>query len=423
MYAGLHAPQPLPSESPLVDLAREFTPRLEIVRPSLLLLDLKGLGRLWPSPEELGRALIDSARRRRVDVQLALAATRSVALVVARARAGLTIVPLGQEAAILAPLPLALLDLSQEHATLLRRWGLTTLGDLAALPPEGLAARLGPQGPTLRRLARGEEESLLVPTREPESFGLTLDLDWPVDGLEPLSFLLMQVLEPLCQRLVARERRAAALTLTLRLADGSSHQRALRPAAPSAEARTWRTLLLLDLEAQPPREAVIALTVRAEPAPARFVQFSFFDRACAEPERLAATLARLHEWVAGGRGGSPLLLDTHRPGAFVLATFDPPPWRGAVPTAQPPARARVALRVFRPPLRVDVALTEGTPAFVSGEVRGAVTACAGPWRASGDWWDVAWSREEWDVALRSGGTYRLFRDCLTGEWFVEGELD
>ena len=46
-----------------------------------------------------------------------------------------------------------------------------------------------------------------------------------------------------------------------------------------------------------------------------------------------------------------------------------------------------------------------------------------PWRASGDWWDVAWSREEWDVALAAGGLYRIFRDRLRDEWFVEGELD
>ena len=73
----------------------------------------------------------------------------------------------------------------------------------------------------------------------------------------------------------------------------------------------------------------------------------------------------------------------------------------------------------------------GAPSFVSAPgVRGAVAACAGPWRASGDWWDVAWSREEWDVALAlspgqglAGGVFRLFRDRLREEWFVEGELD
>ncbi len=56
-------------------------------------------------------------------------------------------------------------------------------------------------------------------------------------------------------------------------------------------------------------------------------------------------------------------------------------------------------------------------------MRGAVAGAAGPWRASGDWWDVAWSRDEWDVALAAGGVYRLFLDRLRESWYVEGELD
>jgi hypothetical protein len=42
---------------------------------------------------------------------------------------------------------------------------------------------------------------------------------------------------------------------------------------------------------------------------------------------------------------------------------------------------------------------------------------------------VAFSREEWDIALvpspghTTGGLFRLFLDRLRGEWFVEGELD
>jgi protein ImuB len=84
---------------------------------------------------------------------------------------------------------------------------------------------------------------------------------------------------------------------------------------------------------------------------------------------------------------------------------------------------RVALRAFRPPLPAQVALRDGAPAFVSAPgVRGAVGDRAGPWRASGDWWDAAWSREEWDVML-DGRLYRIFRDRLREAWFVEGELD
>jgi protein ImuB len=84
----------------------------------------------------------------------------------------------------------------------------------------------------------------------------------------------------------------------------------------------------------------------------------------------------------------------------------------------------VALRVFRPPLPAEVSLKEGAPAYVSAPgMSGRVTQCAGPWRASGDWWDVAWSREEWDVAVEGRGLYRIFRDRLRETWFVDSELD
>ena len=46
-----------------------------------------------------------------------------------------------------------------------------------------------------------------------------------------------------------------------------------------------------------------------------------------------------------------------------------------------------------------------------------------PWRASGDWWDCAYSREEWDVALGGASAFRIFLDRLRGQWYVEGELD
>jgi protein ImuB len=71
-----------------------------------------------------------------------------------------------------------------------------------------------------------------------------------------------------------------------------------------------------------------------------------------------------------------------------------------------------------------VSVEAGAPVFVAAAgVRGAIVDRAGPWRASGDWWDVAWSRDEWDVQVADGGLFRIFRDRLRGEWFVEGELD
>ena len=421
MYGALHSPRPLPSANALLLLARDFTPRVEARAPTLVLLDLHGVGRVWHTPQELGHALLQEASSRELETHVALAFTRTVVLVLAQARPGLTIVPAGKEAGALAPLPLALLGLTPERETILRRWGLSTIGDLQSLPPDGLAARFGPEGPHLRRLARGEDEGLLVPTPLPESFELTLELDWPVEGLEPLAFLLSRVLEPLSSALAMKGRRAASLTLDLGLVDGSTHHRLLRPAAPSGESRTWRTLALLDLEVHPPRDAIQRITARAEPTPAREVQFSLLDPALPSPERLAETMARLHEWTARGRGGSARLLDTHRPDAFAVSTFAPGP---ATPAAGPPPAPRVALRAYRPPRLAQVTLKEGAPDFVAAPgVRGKVVSFAGPWRVSGDWWDAAWSREEWDVALASGGVFRIFRDRLREAWFVEGEMD
>ena len=428
MFGGLHSPRPLPEEGALVAVARAFTPRVEAPSPTPVLLDLSGLGRLWPSPHALGRALLDAAAARAIEAQAAVAFSRAAALVLARACPGLTVVPAGKEKAALAPLPLDLLDLPEERRELFRRWGLRTIGDLARLPPVALAERLGPDGPRLLHLARGEDEGLLVPTPLPERFETTLELDWPVDGLEPLTFLLSRVLEPLCASLAARGAKAASLAVELGLVDGSVHARALRPAAPTGEARTWRTLVLLDLEAHPPRDAIARVTARAAPTPSRTTQFSLLDPAQPSPERLAETLARLHAWAEAGRAGSPQLVDTHRPGAFAVSTFAPPPLpRGRSEEAAP--APRVALRAFRPPRLAHVELKNGAPAFVSAPgVRGAVAASAGPWRASGDWWDVAWSREEWDVllAFRTGqgeGVFRIFLDRLREEWFVEGEID
>jgi len=412
VFGGLHSPRALPEAGALVAVARAFTPRVEARAPTPVLLDLTGLGRLFATPHELGRALIAAAAARQVDAQAALAFTREAALVVARACPGLTVVPAGGEAAALAPLPLALLDLEPEQQELFARWGLRTIGELASLPPSALAARLGLAAARLVHRARGEDAGVLVATPPPERFETTLELDWPVSGLEPLTGAL-----------AARGAKAASLAYELGLADATIHARTLRPAMPSGDARTWRTLVLLDLEARRPKDEIVRITLRAEPTPARAAQFSLLDPALPSPEKLAETLARLDAWTAAGRSGSPRLVDTHRPGAFAVASFAPGPLPRGRRDASPRG-PRVALRAYRPPRLAQVIVRAGVPGFVAAPgVRGTVTAAAGPWRASGDWWDRAYSREEWDVALVPGGAFRVFLDRLRGQWFVEGELD
>ena len=89
------------------------------------------------------------------------------------------------------------------------RWGLKTLGEVAALPAADLFERIGGAGLLMQQIARGEDHRPLVPDEADERFDARLDLEWPIDGLEPLSFVLGRLLDPVCARLEARDRGAA----------------------------------------------------------------------------------------------------------------------------------------------------------------------------------------------------------------------
>jgi len=55
-----------------------------------------------------------------------------------------------------------------------------------------------------------------------------------------------------------------------------------------------------------------------------------------------------------------------------------------------------------------------------------VLSIDGPWRTSGEWWKAPgdrWSRDEWDVELADGGSYRIFYDRSGERWFVDGIID
>jgi protein ImuB len=75
-----------------------------------------------------------------------------------------------------------------------------------------------------------------------------------------------------------------------------------------------------------------------------------------------------------------------------------------------------------------VRLDDGKPSRMTTDRRGLdggrIAACAGPWRISGAWWDAApWNRDEWDITLQDGATYRLFHARESGNWFLDGVID
>ena len=335
MYACLSLPVP-PSAPPDVSgaleaVAREFSPRVEVHKPGLVTLDIAGLGRLLGTPEEIARELQDAGAARRLPASVAVAATRSAAMLLAVGKPGLTVVPPGEERRRLAPMPLACLlrvfPRERQDAgrmfDVLHRWGLKTLGDLARLPAAALSARIGQEGLAWQRLARGEDLQPLIAMPPAQPIEEQVELDWPVEGLEPLSFVLARLFEPMAERLERLDQAATVLHATFRLTSREIVTRTLQLPAALRDPKVLRTLILLHLEAHPLGDGVDRVAIRVETAQARVTQFSLLGRAMPLPEQLAPLLARLAALVGERRVGAPALVDSHRPGAFTMAPFGP----------------------------------------------------------------------------------------------------
>ena len=117
----------------------------------------QGLPEPWPTvPRPLGVSLPRRHRRQLPCCHLPCTGhggQKALAVIVAS----------GGEAAALAPLPLSVLDLTEEQAGTFSLWGIHTLGMLAALPEKALIARMGQEGKRVRQLACGTLPHLFVP--------------------------------------------------------------------------------------------------------------------------------------------------------------------------------------------------------------------------------------------------------------------
>jgi protein ImuB len=409
-------------QAALLEIALRHSPSVEDVAPGTVLLDLRGLEKLWNGEEEIARRLHQAAALCGLTARVGIAGSRAGARFAARAGDGVTIVPPGRDARWLGPAPLALLDLGPEIAVRLGRWGIRTLGELADLPQRGLAARLGGEGPRLQRLARGEDATPLRLWTPPPVFEESADCPWGIEALEPLGDLVAGLAEMLCARLRRHELSADAFEWTCRLADRTAHEGDCAPAAPLSDPAAAAALLRASLAARPPGAAVEAVMLRARPVRVANAQPRFGESPRPSPRLLTAALARLSALV-GARGiGSPALLDSHRPDAVQMTPFLLPS-EGANRTPLPHRGrgqgegailgegARLAGRRMRPPKPVQVTLHAGTPTHLrAAGLAGSIIAGAGPWRVSGEWWTAEpFVQDEWDVELQDGTLCRLAR--------------
>jgi protein ImuB len=429
------------AQNALCDVACSLSPRVQDGGPGLVFLEIGGMGALYESEAELVRNLARRAVAVGFDAAVGVASTVVAARLAARGGSGRAVIPRGEEWAFLAPLPVSMLEPEPSLAESLVRWGIRTLGDLAALPAGAVATRLGAAGALLVRRARGEDEAPFVTRPPARDFVETIDLDYGLESIDPFLFVVRPLLERLLARLELHGLVCGDLRLSLRLADRGRDERTVAVAAPSREIKPLLALLRLHLESHPPPAPVVAIAVAATAEQLRPVQLDLLRPNGPAPARLAVTLAKLAALCGdAGRVGMPVVADSHCPHAYGVKQFaiaEPETGSrepGTAARGGPGSRFPVpglALRAVRPPRELEIFEDRGRLDFVRPAAndngfrcQGRVVTSAGPWRVHGEWWkDDPCRRDYYDVQLSDGGVYRFYYDAARSKWFVDGYYD
>ena len=244
----------------LIEALVSVSPVIEPAELGRVFVGTDGLGRLYGAPERIVEAIEQLPTS---GLRLGWGKGKFVSWVAAsRAKPGsAVIVPPGEEGKFLAGQPLAVLPLDPDTHRRLRRFGLRTLGDLAALPEEAVVSQFGSSGRRLWRLAAGTLAEPVIGHEVPEPIVATLAFYSPVADRAMLTQALVQLLN----RALAHPRRAGwrvrQIRMRAELERGSSWLTDVLLKEPSADPGEIAAPLCIRLEQAPPPKPVERLTV------------------------------------------------------------------------------------------------------------------------------------------------------------------
>ncbi|MDO4899935.1 DNA polymerase Y family protein [Actinomyces sp.] len=331
-----------------------------VARPGLALSTVRGAARWAGGEEPLAAALVDVvAAGPGVECQVGIADSLLGAILAARRG---VIVPPGATPDFLAPQPLGSLlhalttqrGRQEAHPFLedFARLGLRHLGDLAALPRRDVAARFGPAGERLHRLASGRWETLPRVARPAADVAAQTLLDPPLERADTAAWAARSLAEQLSGRLISLGMSAAQLRVEVRCENGAELGRSwLLGAAPSPAEITDRVRWQLEgwlagRSGRPPAAPLTRLRLLALGlSPAGSAQAGLWSAPGEQAERRAHRAAGRVEALLGVGG---LYVPRPHPGRDPRSRIDlvgwgestaqapgTAPWNGALPAPSP----------------------------------------------------------------------------------------
>jgi DNA polymerase-4 len=197
-----------------------YSPTIEPIALDEAYLDCTGQEALMGPPDRVAVRLRDEVKAKSgLDISIGVASSKLVAKVASELRKprGLVIVPPGEEAAFLAPLPLVKLPgCGPATVARLERVGVRTIGDLAALPDLLLGELFGQYGRALGAHARGTDHGPVMPPGDPKSISREVTFDQDQVNMTKVRETALGLLQGVAQSLRAHQLSARTVTLKIR---------------------------------------------------------------------------------------------------------------------------------------------------------------------------------------------------------------
>ncbi len=467
---------------PVVAALDAITPRVEVSGAGLIGFPTRGPTRFFGGEQLMARAVVDAVTpqlSRRGRVRVAIADGVFAARLAARSRPGgrydltpdrpaedptaitvtqmtqmIQVVPPGESARFLAPMPITTLEMP-DLTDVLIRLGLDTLGGFAQLAPADVVDRFGRDGLLAHRLARGFDDHPPDLRHPAPDLAVSWTFEPPAEVIERCAFVIRSLADELHANLSGRGLSCTRVAIEAETETGERHLRLWRhqgtlSAAAVADRARWQLDGWLTVGRRRrgmgggPASGILRLTiVPDEVVPATGRQLGFWGADRGRADDVSRVVARLQTILGadgvtvpefkGGLSATEQLrlvpaaavdLTEARPAARPDWTTEP--WPGRLPPPSP-------LCVHPDPVPVELIDENREPLAVSGrgDLSGSphrlqvdsrwrtVSQWAGPWPAEQRWWDPLTHRRRarMQVVLDDSSAHLLVIEQR--QWWIE----
>jgi protein ImuB len=436
--------------SPMVSRVEALAPGVQVVRPGLCALRVRGPARYYGGEEPAARVLLGALADTGAAARAGVADGPFTAELAARATAldaPVRVVAAGGAADFLAPLTVAVLGAGPGGTAvdpalpdLLARLGVHTLGAYAAMPVERVRERFGEQGVRLHALAGGRDSRPIEPRIPPPELHRDVAFEPPLELADQIAFATRVAAEQFVAGLGERMLVCTELRVELVGDRGERSERVwLHPGSFDAAAVVDRVRWQLAEDAQGVLGSGVA-SVRLSPAAVDAASSHVRGLFGSGPEeRVHSALSRVQA-ILGHRGvltpavGGGRWLTERQVlvpwGDRVVHAERGRPWPGSLPDPLPAT-------VFPDPPAVEVTDATGARVLVGerealsaapamlgiGARRRGIRSWAGPWPISERGWDAVRRRRahRFQVVDDEGAAWLLVLE--DGQWSAEGRYD